>query len=118
MPALNFKLRFVSRVAAGSKPHTIRAWRRRPFKVGDKLAFFTGMRTKQCRRIRANARCRAARTIKVDTGRRRVILEGRQLTPREVKTLAEKDGFTRTDEFWDFFEKTHGRVLRGQLIEW
>ena len=118
MPALNFKLRFVSRIANGSKPHTIRAWRQRPFKVGDNLAFYTGMRTKQCRCIRANARCSAVHAIKVDSRRRTVTLAGRRLTRGEVKALARKDGFLRVEDFWDFFEKTPGQVLLGQLIEW
>jgi hypothetical protein len=118
MPALNFKPRFATRVSDGSKPHTIRAWRTRPFKAGDNLSFFTGMRTRACRRLRPNARCTAATPIELNVTRRIVRLGRRKLTRVQIERLAQKDGFETAEEFWQFFAETHGRTLRGQLIEW
>ena len=80
--------------------------------------FFTGMRTKQCRRLRANARCRAVYAIAIDTVRRTIHLDARRLRAREVATVVRKDGFLRDEEFWEFFAETHGARLSGQLIEW
>jgi hypothetical protein len=51
MPAFNYKKQFAELVATGRKRQTIRAMRKRPIKVGDKLYHFTGMRTKQCSQL-------------------------------------------------------------------
>lgn len=118
MPALNFKARFAAPVSEGSKRHTIRAWRKYPFQVGANLSFFTGMRTKHCRRLRADSRCRAATPIEMNMVRRRVTLNQKALTARQIAQLARRDGFANVDEFWRFFAETHGSALKGQLIEW
>src|SRR5665648_531733 len=63
MPALSFQKPFVPGVMAMLDPDyasrnkvkpkttTIRAMRKRPFKKGDRLFLFSGMRTKQCKRL-------------------------------------------------------------------
>src|SRR3954463_9681520 len=84
MPSLNFQARFADRVAEGSKRRTIRAGRKRLFKSGDNLAFFTGMRTKMCRRLRPNAPCRSASRIEIDTVRETVRVADRVLTADEI----------------------------------
>jgi hypothetical protein len=125
MPALNFKAQFAPLVACGHKLHSIRAWRRRPFRKGDDLSFFTGMRTKACRRIRPNNPCCAAVPIEVNARRHYVIVsagsrfypEGR-LAQEAVVRLAKADGFACVGDFWLFFEETHDGCLCGQLIEW
>lgn len=118
MPALNFQSRFTARVSDGSKHHTIRRGRKRAFRQGDTLSFFTGMRTKQCCRLRSNAFCKAAIPIELDSLRGVVVLEGVRLSDGEVDLLARKDGYEQTQEFWDFFRRTHGDILRGQRLEW
>ena len=50
MPSLNFTI-FVGKIEDGTKRQTIRLARKRPVKVGDYLYFFTGMRTKKCRKL-------------------------------------------------------------------
>lgn len=63
MPAYSFKQRFVPPVEDGSKPHTIRARRKKGFaKIGDTLYLYFGMKTKWCRKIREE-RCANVRTI-------------------------------------------------------
>jgi hypothetical protein len=63
MPAYSFKERFVPFVKDGSKPHTIRARRRRQsIKKGDTLYLYFGMRTKHCIKLREEI-CTDVRTI-------------------------------------------------------
>jgi hypothetical protein len=118
MPSLNFQSGFAASISNGSKACTIRAWRQRPIKVGDTLAFFTGMRTKRCRRLRPNTRCTRATPIKIESQRRQITLGRIPLRKRSVESLARKDGYASVEEFWRFFLETHGPVLRGQMIEW
>jgi len=51
MPAFSFKERFVPMVKDGSKPGTIRAFRKYPIKVGQLAHLFYGMRTKYCTKL-------------------------------------------------------------------
>lgn len=130
MPSLNFTV-FVDKVADGSKPHTIRAWRKVPFKRGDDLSFFTGMRTKKCRRLRKNERCTCTMPIYINSGRRMVTLfaakgshyarrlriDGR-LNAAEIRKLARLDGFESVDAFFEYFAQPYNGWFNGQLVEW
>ncbi len=125
MPSLSFKAQFATRVANGEKPHTIRRTRVRPIKVDDALSFFTGMRTKQCRRLRPNAPCTAAVCIALDVANREIhVGEGSRFYPHgklsavDLLMLAQRDGFTSLEEFWGFFQAQHVGFFSGQLIEW
>ena len=126
MPALSYKARFVDLVASGHKPHSIRACRLRPFKVGDVLMHYTAMRTKACRKIRPDTICTAAVPIKINALLRRVTIgdEGSRyykrgrLNESSLIALGVLDGFDNTNEFFQFFLETHGPVFRGQLVEW
>lgn len=121
MPALSYKKQFVLKVADGSKPHSIRAWRKRPFRVGDTLMHYFGMRTKQCRKIRADTICTKARPIEIRVNAEGwvvVILAGKTLPMQTVQTLARRDGFRDASEFAQFFRDTHGPDFSGQLVEW
>ena len=51
MPSLSFRSHFVPKIERGEKTHSIRPKRKRAWKVGDDLALFYSMRTKQCRRL-------------------------------------------------------------------
>jgi uncharacterized protein YqfB (UPF0267 family) len=115
MPALNFKAQFADAVAIGRKTQTIRAARKHPIKVGDTLYLYTGMRTKQCRRLR-RAVCTAVHDIKIDQAS--CWIDGRWLALYEIKDLAAADGFMDAPTFCDFFRATHGLPFNGQLIKW
>jgi hypothetical protein len=135
MSALNYSV-FVDKVENGTKRQTIRADRKHPFKVGDRLYHFTGMRTKKCRRLRADIedRCTQARKIVVRftqfSARRRgtaIWIDG--VMPRDVwelQDLARADGFGSIGAFMDFFQrqakpvKGRPRVTQfsGQIIHW
>jgi len=130
VPALSFQKRFVAGVengvaqAAGKPlPHpgvlpkrgTIRAKRKRPFKVDDDLMLYYGMRTKQCRKL-GDAVCECARRIWIDKDF--VEVEGIELDVAQVRALALQDGFKSERDMMQWFEETHGFSFFGQLIEW
>lgn len=119
MPALNFKKQFQSAVLTGRKAQTIRATRKHPIKAGDKLYLYTGMRTKDCLRLRVTP-CTKVTPIKIvpDEVLPSVILGGRTLSFHEQQELAKKDGFFMAEDFFRFFRETHGERFEGQLIEW
>lgn len=123
MPSLNFTV-FTEKVADGRKPHTIRATRNVPFKVGDDLSFFTGMRTKACRRLRMNQPCVGAPEIRILPIEQAVHLnQGSHyyrtgmLRAAEIEKLARADGFETVDEFFAYFGRS-GVEFKGQLVEW
>jgi len=120
MPALNFKAQFADAVESGMKRQTIRATRKRPINVGDKLYLYTGMRTKQCRKL-GEAVCRAAvpLTMQLHAGDfYRFKLAGRVMTTFEKDSLALADGFRDFDRLAAWFEQTHGLPFEGQVIRW
>ncbi|MEO0853724.1 MAG: ASCH domain-containing protein, partial [Cyanobacteria bacterium J06648_11] len=52
MVAYNFRSEFADAVADGHKPHTIRAPRQtRHARPGEPIQLYTGMRSKQCRKL-------------------------------------------------------------------
>ena len=115
MPSLNFKQRFVALIENGRKRQTIRKTRKRPFRAGDTLYLFTGMRTAQCRRLGAHP-CLSVHDIAI--GRNHIEVDGRMLTPAEITELAQSDGFTSPGELLAFFRREHDLPLVGQLIRW
>jgi len=67
MPAFSFKERFVPMVKDGSKPGTIRAYRKYPIKVGQLAHLYYGMRTKFCTKlIDPSPVIREVKTIYID----------------------------------------------------
>ncbi len=115
MPSINFKARFVPYIEGGSKRQTIRRTRKRPFRAGDVLYLFTGMRTKTCRRL-GTFRCTGVHSIRVTD--RGIEVDGRALRRVETDALARADGFKDTEEFMAFFRKEHKLPMEGQLIRW
>lgn len=127
MPVLNFQARFAEIVRTGSKRQTIRA-RRKDFrnpKRGDRLYLYTGMRTKQCRKL-GEARCLSVEGIQVlgdkPSGEYGVFTYDRnwpgRTTEKRHELLARNDGFESFDEMLDWFRKTHGLPFDGLLIRW
>lgn len=126
MPALNFQARFAPFVESGEKRQTIRAHRTHPIYVGDHLYLYTGMRTKQCRKL-GEAVCTEIVPVKIFKGGS-TFLGDSLLGPRQMEKLAIADGFTAGDgsryrvraceKMVDWFEKTHGLPFRGVLIRW
>lgn len=119
MPAYNFKDQFVPLIQSGRKTTTIRQRRaQRPTKVGDRLFLFNRMRQSKCRLIK-DTECIALRPIRIYcTNCPEVVLGDVDLKAVEINTLAIRDGFKNSDEFFAFFRQNYGIFFQGELIEW
>ena len=119
MVALNFQKQFAALVESGAKRQTIRHPRKIPFKVDDPLQLYTGMRTKNCRKL-GEAKCTAVKKILLTCTsiERLVIIDGDVLGIGGKHTFARADGFANIIEMFDWFEKTHGLPFDGVLIKW
>jgi len=117
MPALSFQAQFAHMVESGEKLQTIRAHRKRPFRVGDRLYLYSGMRTKQCRKL-GEAICTETRSVRLTT-HGSFYLDGFILWGRsEVEPFARRDGFANMSEMVEWFETNHGLPFDGQLVRW
>jgi len=125
MPAFNFKAQFVDPIYAGTKNHTIRAERRDgrvPAKVGDRLALYRGMRTKNCFLIKRVV-CTRVEPISIQEppyatpfGPFEIRVDEVLLTRDEKERLAYADGFDSHDRMMAFWE---GRLpFKGYIIHW
>ena len=139
MVALGFQKQWAPMVADGTKPHTIRAPRKRnlkgchhgePCRVGDRLQLYSGMRTKACRKL-ADAICTdvtpivirelGGGTLTISTGAISgsiIWWEKTTLSVSEAASLARNDGFADADEMANWFDRVHGLPFKGFLVEW
>lgn len=115
MPALNYKKRFADLVEKGFKRSTIRGIRKRPIRIGDPLYHFTGMRTKNCRKLKDSV-CRLEREILIKPNGT-LCLDGQAMYRLSAEALALADGFSSLQDFVDFFCPA-GEEFRGQYIQW
>lgn len=118
MPALNFKKKFADDVERGIKRQTIRAPRKdcRNPQPGQTLHLYTGMRTTFCRKL-GEATCVSVEQIYI-SDQLDIDLASRPLSFIEECEIIADDGFDTRQEFFDFFEKTHGLPFNGFLIKW
>jgi hypothetical protein len=118
MPLLNFNSQFVEHIRSGRKRHTIRAERKIPIKVGDKIYLYSGLRHKGAFRILDQpVRCTRVESIEINAQTSGMVtVGGVPLDYHEREELAYADGFTNWDEmlaFWD------GRLpFKGHIIHW
>jgi hypothetical protein len=125
MPALNFKARFAPDIESGKKQQTIRRKGRRPWRAGDTAYLYTEQRQPGCRLL-GIVPVIDVFDITIDFKRRSIILEHEErrhkrievLDERHIEMLASADGFSSVDEFFEFFSKTYGGIMVGQLILW
>lgn len=123
MPSLNFQKQFAAAVESGEKRQTIRATRKRPFRAGDTLHLFTGMRTKGCRKL-GEVRCTSVEHVQIDgiEGYDGVWRDAEiRVANRPVDSLdafAADDGFESGLSMFRWFRDTHGIPFEGQLIRW
>lgn len=116
MPLLNFKKQFADDVITGRKKCTIRSLRKNPFKRGDHLYLYTGLRTKGCKKLGEAIASEVMPIEIIDIFT--VVVDGKKLKPREILELAKKDGFKGEGYFMDFFSHTHELPFSGQIIKW
>ena len=119
MSALNFKARFVPMIESGEKHQTIRALRldgRNP-KKGDTLYLYTGMRTKNCRKLKEVV-CKSVEQITIEECSTIIFVGVAPLTINQMIKMSKSDGFETLYDFVDFFRKTHSLPFHGLLIKW
>ena len=116
MPAYNFKAQFAELVASGKKTQTIRPPRKRPTKPGDVLYLYTGMRTKNCRKLK-QAICKSVNHLKIDKNLN-VSIDGRHLSFIEKNLLIKADGFQNENDFDAFFYTNYLLPREFELIKW
>src|SRR5665648_922698 len=145
MPSLSFQKQFVPAVRAmldkdyaqrlkiKPKTTTIRAARKRPFRKGDTLYLFSGMRTKYCIKL-GTATCKKVEDVTIiDISPERVdktfdgytimegivvAINGVALTGDQEYAIAVKDGFASTSKMIEWFRKAHGFRLKASVFTW
>lgn len=121
MPALNFMERFAPLVESGAKRQTIRKVRKQPIAVGDRLYLYTGMRTKDCRKL-GEGLCIGVAPVKMeinDLNNTPLIWIGDcPLNIPKSHALAHADGFETAAELFLMFYKLYGLPFEGMLIQW
>ena len=124
---VNFTV-FIDKILSGEKRQTIRRasqkWEN--VKAGDKLTLYTGLRTKQCRKL-GEAKVASVHVVMFDTNNNKIFIFSPlgflgcvEIAENEARSIAVKDGFVLYDDFWNFFKKQYGRsgFLRMVIIRW
>lgn len=131
MVAYSFQKRFAPGIQDGTKPHTIRADRKRHAHVGEPLQLYCGMRSKHCFKIVDDPVCQRIHDIVIILGAhhiKRVLIdrvESMDLSMRLdlplglVDNFAISDGFRDSKDMHEFWRASHEPgVFRGKLIGW
>ena len=119
MTVIMFKPEFVEKVRDGSKPHTIRPFRKgRQIEVGDKLSlrYWSGKPYRSKQVVIREVVC--TRSSDVIIAKIKFVARGSEMRRLERDALAIADGFSSYDELLAWFEATHGLPFEGRLIEW
>ena len=129
MVAYSFKKRFVPRIEAGSKGHTLRLPRKGSghAKVGQQLQLYYAMRTKYCRKIIDDQPClrRSSIVLIFDKGELVDIeVDGKHLSDRNLERFAVLDGFDDLSDMSLYWNEAHvsedysGPTIALDLIGW
>ncbi len=108
---VNFSV-FIDKILSGEKRQTIRRaspkWEN--VEVGEKLTLYTGLRTKECRKLGV-AFVSEIIFIEIDSRLERVAVESplgkAYLDEPFLRDLIERDGFDNKSAFFNFFAKTY-----------
>lgn len=119
MSAINFTM-FIDKVEDGTKNQTIRKLSRggAMVRAGANLQLYTGLRTKECRKLREVV-CKSVTPI--------ILMEGCALPHGNValtgvylEEFAHADGFACYADMWEFFKVRANQAVEfhGVLIKW
>lgn len=140
MGALSFKERFVEPVLAGlqrkkgGKRQSIRNFRKRPLKVGERVVLYYAQRTKWCRRLGEDV-VKSVDIIHIhkdfiqivrynnEAIGRKVTIEAVYNSKKELDTFARADGFKDFEDMKAFWIAEHGKEgnpfpYSGNLYKW
>lgn len=120
---VNFTV-FIDKILSGEKRQTIRRaspkWKN--VKAGDKLTLYTGLRTKECRKLGeavVESITPIALTPRSADCAVKTALGTFLLTSFDVRFLALADGFESTFDFWNFFTEHYGdETINMYVIRW
>ncbi len=116
MPPISFSV-FRDKILSGAKRHTIRAKRKYPIKVGDRLYLWWKQRSQTDREKLGEANC--IRTEEVTIYTKFVSINNQSIIdPSELDTFAIADGFDNWLHMMQWFSDTHGLPFTGDLFEW
>lgn len=117
MPLLGFKKRYAADVEALTKRQTVRRRRLdgRDPKPGQTLYLYTGLRSKDCRKIGEHV-CTRVEPVKVEWNELVIGAFSQDWEKREA--FAKADGFSCWREFAAFIGATHGLPFEGIVVHW
>jgi hypothetical protein len=119
MTVLTFLPRFAPKVKDGSKPNTIRAPRKRPIKVGDKLSLRQWSGRPYCSPQVVLRESVCAFISRITVALDYVVIEGEPINdPAKLDAFARRDGFDNWPDMVAHFNKARGLPFRGVLIGW
>lgn len=130
MPQLSYQKWKGEKVESGECRQTIRATRKHPIKVGDRLHHFVGLRTAHCRRLRGEIEDRCIETFPISLSFSRRgepvwLVRGEAAMRTEIEDIALRDGFDCVDRMSNWFKVNHidkkpecGGVFVGDVIRW
>lgn len=124
---VNFTV-FIDKILSGEKRQTIRraGFKWKSVKVGDKLTLYTGLRTKQCRKLGEAVVESVGKVVFYRAGLIAVVTRYGEnwltefwLTEDEVDELVRRDGFGDVHDFWKFFDAHYPkRPIGMNVIRW
>lgn len=140
MGALSFKERFVEPVLAGlqrkkgGKRQSIRNFRKRPLKVGERVVLYYAQRTKHCKRLGEDV-IKSVDIIHIhkdfiqivryndEAVGRKVTIEAVYNSKKELDSFARADGFKDFADMKAFWMAEHGKLhdpfpYSGNLYKW
>lgn len=120
---VNFSV-FIDKILSGEKRQTIRRaspkWKN--VKAGDKLTLYTGLRTKECRKLGeavVESITPIALTPRSEDCAVKTAFGNFLLTEFDLRLLAFADGFDSTFDFWNFFTEHYGdETINMYVIRW
>jgi hypothetical protein len=116
----NFHKQFAPLVERGEKRQTIRRKRRdgRQPKPGDTAILYTGLRTRQARKLGERTIVEVFRVHMVLDDAPYIVSNGVRLHPGEAESFAKLDGFGSARELFDWFREQHGPTFDGFCTCW
>ena len=109
MVAYNFQQQFTAPITRRSKRQTIRrVGKRRHARPGDAIQLYTGMRTKQRRKIIDDVECVSCEPIVIRVEKDRITVFVSGTAVGDMEAFARSDGFGDRNDFHQFWLKSHG----------
>lgn len=116
MTVILFSDQFAEKVRNGTKSRTLRAPRKRPIKVGDKLSLrrWTGLPYRSKQEVLREVVCCSVREVLIQPD---FIFVDKQKVDHD-DWFAQQDGFVDADDMRQWFSKVHGLPFGCDLIQW